>query len=459
MEKLPFEMCFNDVTGGNVKIKQMDYLSEGEIPIIDQGKALIGGFTNDKTAIVKCKLPCVIYGDHSRNIKYFDKPFAIGADGAKLLEATDRIVSKYGYYYLQTVKLPDAGYDRSYKYLKRIQIPVPDLETQNKIVAILDKAKTVLDKREKSIRIYDELLRATFLDMFGDPVLNPKGWKTKSLLESGKFKNGLNYKSEELGHDFLILGVGDFKSNWEIKNVNNLPKISLKEIPSDDFFLNDNDLVFVRSNGNKQLVGRCVLVKPGQEKVTFSGFCIRYRLHDNTISPIYLAHLFRVPTFKDSMLQNGRGANILNINQEFLGKLKIPLPSKKLQLEFENKISALQAVLNKIQLFSNQSDFLLKSLSQQVFSERITIDIDAELEALINAIDVDKKDEENKIETVKKDLTFLQRLIDKLQEQDFENSDQYEKAKYITFRIMKEESNLIKQQFKDAEKKIILQLQ
>jgi type I restriction enzyme S subunit len=100
----------------------------------------------------------------------------------------------------------------------------------------------------------------------------------------------------------------------------------------------------------------------------------------------------------------------------------------------------------------------LKSLSQQVFSDRITIDIDAELEALINAIDLEKKDEENKVDSIKNDLTFLQRLIDKLQEQEFEASDKYEKAKYIAFKIMKEERDLIKQRFNPSAKKVTLEL-
>src|SRR5689334_15738372 len=114
LDILPFDKCFIDVTGGNIKIKQVDYLQEGEYPIIDQGKTFIGGFTNDKNNIVRCKLPCIIYGDHSRNVKYYDKPFAIGADGVKLLETTDKILPKYGYYFLQRVRLPETGYDRSF---------------------------------------------------------------------------------------------------------------------------------------------------------------------------------------------------------------------------------------------------------------------------------------------------------------------------------------------------------
>ncbi|WP_295772369.1 restriction endonuclease subunit S [uncultured Mucilaginibacter sp.] len=342
------------------------------------------------------------------------------------------------------------------EHIDNLEIPLPDLEAQNKIVAILDKAKAILDKREKYQQQYNKLLLAIFLQMFGNPVSNPKGWKEDSLLKFGEFRNGINYKREESGVNLKCLGVGDFKANWEIKNMNNLSVISLEKAPLNEYFLRDNDLVFVRSNGNRQLVGRCILVKPGNDKITFSGFCIRYRLKDNSISALYIAHLFRVPAFKNSMLKNGRGANIQNINQELLGNLKIPVPPKKLQIEFEKKVDQLQKSLDKIIIFQSRSEELLKSLSQQVFAERITIDIDAELEALISAIDLEKKDEENRIDTIKKDLTFLQRLIDKLREQDFENSGQYEKAKYLAFRVMKEEPALIRQHYNKVDKKIKL---
>ncbi|MFT2010951.1 restriction endonuclease subunit S [Pontibacter sp. 13R65] len=102
-----------------------------------------------------------------------------------------------------------------------------DLETQNKIVAILDKAKDILDNREQTITKYDELLRATFLEMFGDPVINPRKWKIDSLTNYGTLKNGLNYSKDESGYKVKCIGVGDFKSFWKLTNTDTL-KLILK---------------------------------------------------------------------------------------------------------------------------------------------------------------------------------------------------------------------------------------
>ncbi len=200
-----------------------------------------------------------------------------------------------------------------------------------------------------------------------------------------------------------------------------------------------------------------MIVYPNDEKVTFSGFSIRYRATGDEINLIYLVHLFREPNFKKAMLQNGRGANISNISQQLLEALKIPIPPIELQQEFASRVGQFESILDKIERSASLTQLLLKSLSSQVLNERITIDVDAELEALINAIDLDKKDEENNIDSLKGDVTYIQRLIDRLEDQEFEDMEQYDKAKYILFRIKKEEVNLVKQIFKKNKVQLTLQ--
>ncbi len=342
--------------------------------------------------------------------------------------------------------------------IKDLDVIVPDLETQNKIVIILYKAKAILDKREETIRKYDELLRSTFLDMFGDPVINPKEWEVDSLANYGTLKNGLNYTSNEIGNEVKCIGVGDFKSFWKLTRASTLTSIFLNKQPTEDYFLKNEDLIFVRSNGNKELVGRCIIVYPNSEKITFSGFCIRYRANSNKINMIYLVHLFREPNFRKAMLKNGRGANIQNISQQLLEELKIPIPPIELQEEFASKIEQFELILEKLKKGTNISKQLLGSLSSQVFSERIIIDVNAELEALVNAIDLERKEEDNNINTIKNDLTLLKILIDKLNNREFEIAKLYDKAKYIVFRILKEEPNLVKQNFDIVEQKIKLEI-
>ena len=183
----------------------------------------------------------------------------------------------------------------------------------------------------------DELIKARFVELFGDPVQNEKGWRTKPLLEMGNCKNGMNFHYDDCGVEINCLGVGDFKDLSVIDNTELLPTVSLNEMPSEEYLLKDDDIVFVRSNGNKALVGRSVAVYPGDTPTTFSGFCIRYRKYDDVITIPYLLRVLKTDSIRSKMA--GRGANIQNLNQQILGTLLIPVPPIELQTEFSNFVN------------------------------------------------------------------------------------------------------------------------
>jgi type I restriction enzyme S subunit len=251
---------------------------------------------------------------------------------------------------------------------QRIPVALPPLPEQKRIAAILDAADALRAKRRESIEQLDSLIQATFLEMFGDPVTNPKGWEIDSLHNHGSLKNGLNFSSSENGKELICLGVGDFKSRWCVKDVTNLTAINLTSAPSADYLLHDGDLVFVRSNGNRALVGRCVVVYPHELAVTFSGFCIRYRSESKDLAPIYLAHLFRSDSMKSAMLGGGRGANIQNINQGVLTSLRIPKPPRHLQQGFASIVESIEQQKARLKVHLAELDTLFASLQSRAFN-------------------------------------------------------------------------------------------
>jgi type I restriction enzyme S subunit len=257
--------------------------------------------------------------------------------------------------------------------LENIPIPYPTFPDQLHIANILSKAENLIAQRKESIRLLDEFLKSTFLEMFGDPVRNEKGWEINSLSKFGSLKNGLNYTKSESGVDVRCLGVGDFKELSKLTNMNSLQVLNLTSEPNNEYFLKDGDLVFVRSNGNRELVGRCLLVFPKSEKVTFSGFCIRYRIERNGLNPIFISHLFRVPIFRASMLQGGKGANIQNISQQTLEKLKIIVPPIELQTQFAQIVEKTEALKTQYQQSLQELENLYGSLSQKAFRGELSI--------------------------------------------------------------------------------------
>ena len=208
-------------------------------------------------------------------------------------------------------------------------------------------------------------VKSRFIEMFGDPGQNPYGWTLKPLLEMGYCKNGLNFRPSESGVEIHCLGVGDFKDLSIINGTEMLPTISLNKTPPKESLLKDGDIVFVRSNGNKALVGRCLAVFPHSTPTTYSGFCIRYRLTSSEIIPLFLLNVLKTDFMREMI--KGRGANIQNLNQQILASLQIPIPPLDLQkayVEFVEQVDKSKLV-NKKSL--SELEELKNSLMQKYF--------------------------------------------------------------------------------------------
>ena len=264
----------------------------------------------------------------------------------------------------QTTNISNMDLDRCLS----IKIPLPPLSEQRRIASILDQADELRQKRQQAIEKLDQLLQVTFIDMFGDPVSNPKGWEVGSLNNYGSYKNGLNFGKGESGNQVLYIGVGDFKQLSKIDDVSKLSTIDLDELPSADYFIKNGDLLFVRSNGNKELVGRCIAVYPDEKLVTYSGFCIRYRIERSELTSAYLVHLFRAKSFKQTIFDGGQGANIQNINQQLLSRLQIPIPPKDLQEKWSKILLSIEDQKQNLYKQLDMQNQLFSSLQNQAFS-------------------------------------------------------------------------------------------
>lgn len=215
------------------------------------------------------------------------------------------------------------------KVLEETLIPNISLGEQIVCAKALEKIYYIMQTCQQQLQKLDDLVKARFVEMFGDPVTNPMDWPTKPLLEMGYCKNGMTFHTGDSGIEMHCLGVGDFKDYSVIDGTDYLPTISLNEAPPEESMLQDGDLVFVRSNGNKALVGRCLLVYPHNTPTTYSGFCIRYRLTSAEVNIAYLLRVLKTDSMRKKMA--GRGANIQNLNQQILAALNIPTPPLELQ--------------------------------------------------------------------------------------------------------------------------------
>lgn len=368
----------SDKSGGNKKIAQNDFQSEGAFPIIDQGKDFIAGFTDDESCLVKSvDLPIIIFGDHTKILKFIDFPFAMGADGVKVLKTTDECDAKYIYHYLKSVRLTDAGYSRHFKFLKEIKIPLPPLDEQKRIAKILDKADELRQQRQKSIEKLDELLQATFIDMFGDPVINPKGWETKPLKNFAlKVQSGNTPKGGK--ENYLKKGITFFRSQNVWKN-----KIIYDDIAFIDeethkkmlgSSLKHKDILMTKTgriNTENSSLGRAAIYLGEDDKANLNGHVYLIRLSEK-VNPFFILSILTLPSYYEYIrsLCVG-GIDKRQLNKEHIESFSIIYPPIELQDKFakikQNIEQQKQILIKQLE----QQENLFQSLQQRAFNGEI----------------------------------------------------------------------------------------
>ena len=145
-----FPELFKVANNKKTQVKSSDYLSEGKIPIVDQGKQLISGYTNNDEK--DTELPVIIFGDHTRVVKWVNFVFAQGADGTQVLKSTKLLNDKYAYYLLSDTDIPNLGYSRHMRELKEKDFKYPtDIREQERIASVLTNAEKEIELLEQQL--------------------------------------------------------------------------------------------------------------------------------------------------------------------------------------------------------------------------------------------------------------------------------------------------------------------
>jgi type I restriction enzyme S subunit len=151
-EELSFDEAVEPISDEGKRVDQRDYEPSGALPVIDQGESLVGGYTNDLSKSYTGPLPIVVFGDHTRRVKLINEPFAVGAQGVKLLRPRYGWSAKFFAYLLPTLPIPNRGYSRHYQFVRKLTFPRPPLDEQQRIVAEIEKQFTRLDAGVASLK-------------------------------------------------------------------------------------------------------------------------------------------------------------------------------------------------------------------------------------------------------------------------------------------------------------------
>ena len=250
--------------------------------------------------------------------------------------------------------------------VERFIIPLPPLEEQRRIAAILDKADGVRRKRKEAIRLTEELLRSTFLEMFGDPVTNPKGWEIVKLgsLVVGQLNNGIFKKNHEYGGDTPVVWVKELFSGYTIDCSE-----SRTLTPTDEevkkFGLTKGDILFCRSSLNREGIGFNNVFDGMDFSALFECHIIRVSLNQRKVNSIFLNYLLRFPGLRKQIIAKANTVTMSTIGQSEIKKIEFYLPPKELQDKFE--IFLRKIATNRTKLENKESENLFNSLLQRAF--------------------------------------------------------------------------------------------
>jgi type I restriction enzyme S subunit len=242
-ERLPFDECVLPPNERKKSIQQNLYVPAGQYPIVDQGEGMIAGYTDDPSTVYRENLPMILFGDHTRNIKYLDFPFATGADGTKLfLARPGKLEPKYLYFALRALGIPSRGYNRHFKYLREQVILAPqDMREQQAIANVLSKLQEAVEVQDRIIATLKELKAATLAKLF---------------------REGLR------GEPLKQTEIGEIPESWEIVLIRNLGEIVTGTTPPTvDRTSYDGDIPFIAPGD----LGEFRVVRKAQKSLSKAG--------------------------------------------------------------------------------------------------------------------------------------------------------------------------------------------
>jgi type I restriction enzyme S subunit len=202
-----FEDCIVKVRN-TTKIPKKKFLNDGAYPIISQENEFINGYWDNEDDIFRVEKPLVIFGDHTKKVKYVDFNFVMGADGIKVLQPIDDINARFFFYQIQSLPIEDLGYARHFRLLKKQYISIPPLDEQKRIVVKLDECFEAIDKAranvEKNLNNAKELFQSQLNQIFSQ---KGEGWVEKKLGEvaeviAGQSPKGKYYNDKGVGLPF-----------------------------------------------------------------------------------------------------------------------------------------------------------------------------------------------------------------------------------------------------------------
>ena len=345
-------------------VDSVNYEDGFTIPVLTAGKSFVLGYTDETTGIFD-NLPVIIFDDFTTAFHYVDFPFKVKSSAMKILKPVkERADIKYLFYKMQTISIDNDLHKRYWiSTYSQIQILLPPLPQQQKIANILDAADALRQNDKALIAKYGELTQALFLDMFGDPVSNPKGWEKVELGNIAKKITDGEHQNPSISdtgkHLIMAKDVLDDKvdfSNPRFVSDEDFNKYISKCKPE------YGDIVLVSRGAT---VGRCTVVS------TDIPFCLMGSVilikKGDSFNSEFVISLLKNKRFLTQLTNVSSASAQQAIYISHLKKLKITLPPLDLQNQYEERVAVIVEQKAIAQKSLEKSESLFNSLLQKAF--------------------------------------------------------------------------------------------
>lgn len=293
----------------------------------------------------------------------------------------EHIDSKYLYYWLTSPltqhKIRHCGRQTTnisnldVKRFKELEIPLPPLSDQRHIVELLDRANAICHKRAQVMTLADDFLRSVFLDIFGDPVLNSKGWKSCPLKDvaAGTLQNGAYFPKEFYSDDGVeMVHMGDAFYDYVPRG--KMKRVNASESEISKYLLTSDDILISRRSLNYDGAAKPSLIEPSDEKLIFESSLIRLTPDQSVVNKIFLFYYLSSEKVKEHKVRKFvTGATIKGISQSNLGKVEVLVPPYALQEKFSEIFYKVKELTSKSESRSAHELFL--ALSQRAFTNKL----------------------------------------------------------------------------------------
>ena len=259
----------------------------------------------------------------------------------------EKVIPEYLYYFLKSQKekfvrdgVGGAQPNISAGYLKKVEMELPSLEEQKVIVEILDKISEVVLKRNQEIQVLDDLIKARFVEMFGDPKINPFNWNVVNISQivSGKVSNGFFARRDDYCDDgnVGVLGVANIVNRMYSK-IEELPRTNANDEDIKKFEVKYGDMLFCRSSLVAEGIGKASIIpKNIQRNILFECHVIRLPLDLKICIPEFIQTLSTMNFFRNQIITQSKTATMTTIGQDGILKADIILPPIEKQKDFYN---------------------------------------------------------------------------------------------------------------------------